>query len=165
MAFRLAAKAFFLTYPRCDATHQSIIDVLETNGRAVHYIISSELHADGTPHRHVYVRYNKTINVKSPNFFDVLQHHGNYQTVKNAEATKTYVKKDKQFTEWQQEVDNESLLDKCKSMNETEFFEHCASNKLPIGYYNEAKRLCSDYFTITDEIVKGTITNPNPNLS
>lgn len=164
MSFRLNAKSFFLTYPKCNLEFNEIYDVLSTKGRISYALISKELHADGTPHRHVYVQYSKTLNLKSPNCFDIKEHHGNYQTAKNSEATKNYVKKDKDFQEYKDD-NGEHLLDKCKSMTETEFFEHCAKEKIPIGYYNEAKRLCADYFTITSDEAKGTLTNPNPNLT
>lgn len=148
MAFRLSAKSFFLTYPKCDATPQAIYDMLDTKGRIKECIISKELHADGTDHRHVYVRYSKTINVKSQNYFNIGEFHGNYQTCKNPEATKNYVKKDKDFQIFAEDNVQTSLLDQCKTLNEEEFMEYCVREKIPIGYYNECKRMCHDVFTI-----------------
>lgn len=157
MSFRITGKQFTLTYPKCDADFEEIYDLLSSKGRIQHAIISKELHADGSNHRHVYVYYAKKLNFKSHSCFDIGQYHGNYETTKNPAAWIQYIKKDNNFKEYKEEMDNESLLDKCKSMTETEFFNHCVKEKIQIGYYNEAKRLCSDYFTIIDNDAKGNL--------
>lgn len=91
--FRMDAHAFFLTYPRCHAEKEELWAALNQKGTVTEYIVSRELHADGTPHLHAYVKYEKRRNVTNPAYFDFNGYHGDYQVCKNKHAVIKYVDK------------------------------------------------------------------------
>ena len=161
MSFRLTGKQFFLTYPRCTLALSEARNLLAGILEWTHLIIAKELHEDGTPHLHVYVKCTRKLNIKSPKHFDLKEYHGNYQTVNNTAATINYVKKDNEFLEENKQI-TETVLDACKSMEPEEFFEYCVKNKIPKGYYDEAKKLCSRTFDILnsdEQLPEGNSTN------
>lgn len=84
----------FLTYPRCDSTKERILEHLQSIDTVREYVICDELHADGTPHRHAYVKFDSGLR---PSEFtptlDVDGHHGNYQAVRSFRAVVKYVSK------------------------------------------------------------------------
>lgn len=98
--FRICSKKLFLTYPQCDLDYSPIEDVIKMWGTPLYYVISKELHKDGTPHRHAAILYASEIDIKRPDALDVLGHHGNYQSAKQFDNVVEYVKKDKEFIEF-----------------------------------------------------------------
>lgn len=76
--YRLNGSGFFLTYPRCDLVKESVLDHLKALGEVKSAVVAEEKHQDGTPHVHVFVKYFKKLDVRSPKFFDIGGFHGNY---------------------------------------------------------------------------------------
>jgi len=76
--FRLKAKGFFLTWPQCTATKEEAVATLQAKGPIEKYIVCSELHEDGSPHVHAYVKYESDKNFVNPKCFDIGDFHGNY---------------------------------------------------------------------------------------
>jgi len=97
--FRINAKRFFLTYPKCTLSKESILKWLNTKGRLIAYVIAIENHKDGTPHVHACVHYGNKLNIKSPDFFDVNGFHPNFGSVRNWPNATAYCKKDGNFIE------------------------------------------------------------------
>lgn len=163
MSFRLNAKHLFLTYPKCTESKENLLEYLKTKLDIKHAIVSKELHADNTPHLHVYLHLFKKCNIKCQSTLDFNGFHGNYTTCRNIEATKIYTKKDNDFIEFNEQKDD-NIMDACKSLDQEEFLLWCVKKRIPRGYYDEAKRLCTRTFDVeesTEELPKG---NHNPNL-
>ncbi len=103
MAFRLNAKQFFLTYPKCDVEKSEALDQIKSKFAAIvdRYVIAKEDHADGTPHLHMYIHFSQKVNVVRATKFDLSfggkTFHGNYQTARSAKAVMQYCKKDGNF--------------------------------------------------------------------
>lgn len=98
--FRLAAKHLFLTYPQCDATTEYVEGALRSKLKHFEWAaIARELHADGHPHIHVFVRLTKPCGFTSPTCLDMVLPggivvHGNYQAARDPGASLNYVIKD-----------------------------------------------------------------------
>jgi hypothetical protein len=86
------AKGWFLTYPKCEVTPQACLEYLKESHDIVEYVIAQELHSDGTPHLHAFIKLAKRARF-SKNKFDLPEHHGNYQVAKSWAAVKKYVTK------------------------------------------------------------------------
>lgn len=95
-AFRLNCGQLFLTYPKCPIDPLTALPLLEAMLDFEEYVIAQELHEDGEKHLHVYLRrgQGKKWNIRDPRRLDLSGHHGNYQSVRNANAVKKYVTKD-----------------------------------------------------------------------
>lgn len=96
--FRLNALQVFLTYPQCDLGLDDVLKRLQLilalkDTLILEYVIAHELHNDGHPHRHVYLKLNKKNNWINANCFDLGAYHGNYQGVRSKENTIKYVTK------------------------------------------------------------------------
>lgn len=98
-AFRINAKRFFLTYPKCTLSKEELRDELEKMHSIDHYIISEEKHEDGTPHLHAYIQFTKKLNIKDANHFNIKNFHPNTQAVKDKVSCIRYVKKDGNYIE------------------------------------------------------------------
>ena len=73
------AKGWFLTYPQCELKKEEVLSILSTNfskQKIVEYVIAEEKHADGSPHIHAFVKFDKK--VKFSKKFDLMSFHGNY---------------------------------------------------------------------------------------
>lgn len=104
--FRLRTKVLYLTYAKCNLSPLEVRDLLKT--KLVSYvvkdiIVSRELHADGTPHIHVFLKCKKTVDIKRSDFLDLDSFHGNYQSARNAGKTVEYILKDVEY------VDSENI--------------------------------------------------------
>lgn len=164
MAFRITGKQFFLTYPKCDVPKEVIQIQLEDMGKLVAFAISEELHRDGTGHRHAYIKFDRKKNFTSPKCFDIEWEsetfHGNYQTVKNAEATINYVTKDKCFIQKLEEEEPETdPFEIAKSMSEAEFIKWCIKNKISYAYCARILEMINQPNTINEN--SEGITNPS----
>jgi len=86
-AFRIQGKNLWLTYPRCTLAPAYALELLTqkflpkgvTYGRAV-----SALHQDGTPHLHIILCLDGTIDKRSARFADLNAYHGNYRVFHDA---------------------------------------------------------------------------------
>jgi len=133
-SFRIQAKSFFLTYPQCEASKEDLFALLGTKGVIVHATIGQETHEDGNHHLHALVTYERKINVKRNDFFDLESYHPNVQACRNVIATKTYIKKE-DLDPFIYDKDGEgelNLYDLARTTPEEEFFEICRKQKVSI---------------------------------
>lgn len=136
--FRLYAKSFFLTYPRCEKTKEELQNLLHSKGTPLFSIIAQETHEDGGLHLHAIIQYTKKINIRNPNFFDMEDHHPNIQSPRNIQATRNYVlKADKKPLLYNELPSRESevilnLYDMARSTGEEEYFTQCRLSKVTI---------------------------------
>lgn len=99
MAFRLAAKKIFLTYPQCNAEVQDLQDFLITklNEYEPAFRIGVELHEDGNQHFHVYISLGRKLETRDSRYFDFIwlldTYHPNVQAAKNPKQVLDYVSK------------------------------------------------------------------------
>lgn len=102
MTFRLQAKNFFLTYPKCPITKQecseSLKKILEPETPFTYLLISQELHQSGDRHLHVLICLGKKLHVRNAKFFDISVgtkvYHSNTQSARHIEDVQKYLKKD-----------------------------------------------------------------------
>ena len=97
--FRIAGKAFFLTYPQCEASKEDLAAFLKGKGRTNSVVVAKEAHETEGNHLHAYVNYERRHDIKKTDYFDFQGHHGNYQTCKNYLAVIKYIKKDGDYLE------------------------------------------------------------------
>lgn len=157
-AFR--GRYFLVTYPQCDLDHQAIWNQAHSKG-AVGAVVASELHQDGSPHRHAYICF-ATRKELSPRSLDVGRYHPNIQACRSPAASLEYVKKDGVYSEF---GDTESSrpssgpLGNPREFNtEAEWLYQCLISEIPYGY---AKRLwdlsrVDDTFTISEGSISAT---------
>lgn len=97
---RKGAKGWFLTYPQCTATKEELLAALPSFSThpVVEWVICRELHEDGSPHLHAFVKFGAKIFLdRAMNKFDFMGYHGNYQVAKSWAACSRYAKKDGDF--------------------------------------------------------------------
>lgn len=88
---------WFLTYPKCDWTHQQVLDALQALDLAAtikDYVVARELHKDGTPHFHVYLSYDRKVSWAARRWDLAPDVHGCYEPCKNWQAVARYCHKD-----------------------------------------------------------------------
>lgn len=98
-AFKFDSASAFLTYPQCDLEHVAIIDHLRTVGDIAWARVCSELHEDGSPHRHVVVKFTRRVQSRNSRLFDINGKHPNIQSVRSIKRALDYVSKDGEFSD------------------------------------------------------------------
>lgn len=101
-SFTLTGKYLLLTYPKCDVPKEtylsrlhSLFDGSPTVPRPTVVVVGRELHADGTPHLHVALRFAETFTTHIATFFDFpTGKHGNYKRRQNWKTTVAYCVKE-----------------------------------------------------------------------
>jgi hypothetical protein len=97
--FRLQAKGWFLTYPKCTMSKEDALASLKAKKTYDQIVVSRELHLDGTPHLHVYIKYATKFDLTNERFFDLGSFHPNIQVAKSLKAVLEYIKKDGDYIE------------------------------------------------------------------
>nr|WRQ96236.1 AC4 protein [Squash leaf curl China virus] len=107
--FKVNAKNYFLTYPKCSLTKEEALSQLKTleSPTSKKFIkICRELHEDGSPHIHVLIQFEGKFQCKNNRFFDLVSQsrsahfHPNIQGAKSASDVKQYIDKDGDVLEW-----------------------------------------------------------------
>lgn len=99
---------WFLTYPQCTATKERCLEFLQEK-KIQEAVVAEELHEDGTPHLHAYVKLDTGVVLKqAPTFFDFDGFHGNYQPARSWRAVQEYVKKDGNFVTYNIDIESAS---------------------------------------------------------
>lgn len=99
--FRLSAVNLYLTYPKCDIPLNEALAILNhklSTPVIKDYALTRELHEDGSPHIHAYIKCNRKANITNPkqldlNYEDTI-YHGNYQAAKSPNSILSYILKD-----------------------------------------------------------------------
>lgn len=98
--FKISSKGFMLTYPRCEMTKEDALAHAKINWPAYDKIlVCKELHEDGAPHLHIYVKFSRQISTRNCRYFDLNQWHGKYEAAKSTKWAVNYVKKDGDYIE------------------------------------------------------------------
>lgn len=99
-------KGWFLTFPKNEQTKEELLEELQKIGEVEEYVIARELHQDGTPHLHAFVKFGGAgKRFKQLKFTK----QGNYQKAKSWKAVDKYVKKGGDFIS---NIDTESAKQK-----------------------------------------------------
>lgn len=97
--FRLSGVNLLLTYPKCDVEHEGVDDAVRRVLVDVKWtVVAKELHADGDPHLHAFVRLAKRCNLHRPDCLDLREagnrvFHGNYVVARKPREALEYVAK------------------------------------------------------------------------
>ncbi|ACJ03825.1 replication initiator protein [Chilli leaf curl virus] len=107
--FRINAKNYFLTYPKCSLTKEEALSQLknlETPVNKLFIRVCRELHENGEPHLHVLLQFEGKFQCKNNRFFDLVSptrsahFHPNIQGAKSSTDVKAYVEKDGDFIDF-----------------------------------------------------------------
>lgn len=90
-------RQWFLTYPQCDTAPETLLTHLKTIDDVECYVIARELHEDGNPHLHSYVKFRNGVSKSRFSCFDMDGIHGNYQPTRSPKAVVRYCTKDGVF--------------------------------------------------------------------
>nr|AHN95445.1 replication-associated protein [Tomato yellow leaf curl virus-Oman]AHN95457.1 replication-associated protein [Tomato yellow leaf curl virus-Oman]CEJ95702.1 replication associated protein [Tomato yellow leaf curl virus] len=126
--FKINAKNYFLTYPKCSLTKEEALSQLlniQTPTSKKFIRICRELHEDGTPHLHVLIQFEGKFQCKNNRFFDLTSptrsahFHPNIQGAKSSSDVKTYMEKDGDILDHGVfQVDGRSVRGGCQSAND-----------------------------------------------
>lgn len=96
MTFRLQAKSFLLTYPKCNLTCEELKNgLLALNLDIDAMLIGREHHEDGDLHLHVYLRLSTRLTSRNSRYFDIGGHHPNISAgIRNHKQAWAYVGKE-----------------------------------------------------------------------
>lgn len=104
--FRVQAARFFLTVPKCPLEKEDALAQWKQafGAEITEYIVCRELHEDGDPHLHAYLRYKRKVNCTNPKSFNLKAEDGteyqvNIQACRSSKAVKEYVAKDGDYIE------------------------------------------------------------------
>jgi len=92
--FNFHAQTIFLTYPQCTLAKEELLIQLHEKFEIKDYCIALELHSDGHPHLHAFLKLDRKIHKRSPDFADVLGFHPNITAPRSIKAVIKYVQKD-----------------------------------------------------------------------
>lgn len=158
--FRIQAKFYSLTYPKCPIepmwAKQFLLNRFKTQ---IQYVcVAKELHQDGEPHLHALLQFKRRHDVQNQDHFDIIiptlptqydRFHPNIQKTKFPLEWKEYIQKDGEFLEegelivpkqnQQKESENwKILLETCKSSEE---FLTAVRKQFPKTYCLHLQRL------------------------
>lgn len=91
--WRFNAATIFLTYPQCSLTREQLLEELHKLFEIKEYVVAQELHQDGQPHLHAFLKLERKINKRTSNFADVLGFHPNITAPRSIKAVILYVEK------------------------------------------------------------------------
>jgi len=152
--FRMQGKNYTLTYAKCTTSKEAAAANIEAQfGKdIVGYVVSEELHKDGTPHLHAFVQFKEKKTFCSPDCWDfVAGQHGSYEVTRHIRNWVTYVTKDGKFLA--KGVDVEAITKKknpksgeiAKMIMDGKSLEEI--NQMEPGYVMLNKRKLEDYET------------------
>nr|AHN95439.1 replication-associated protein [Tomato yellow leaf curl virus-Oman] len=126
--FKINAKNYFLTYPKCSLTKEEALSQLlnlQTPTSKKFIRICRELHENGIPHLHVLIQFEGKFQCKNNRFFDLTSptrsahFHPNIQGAKSSSDVKTYMEKDGDILDHGVfQVDGRSARGGCQSAND-----------------------------------------------
>nr|ALB26143.1 replication associated protein [Okra enation leaf curl virus] len=126
--FKINAKNYFLTYPKCSLTKEEALSQflnLQTPVNKKFIRICRELHENGTPHLHVLIQFEGKFQCRNNRFFDLTSptrsahFHPNIQGAKSSSDVKTYMEKDGDILDHGVfQVDGRSARGGCQTAND-----------------------------------------------
>jgi len=107
-SFRISAKQFFITYPRCDLDVEDVLARLNQLATMKErdigrYVMATEKHQDEGKHIHVYLKSSRKLNVRNEYYFDLKKRNGrgafhpNIQSCRSPSKVMKYCMKDGKY--------------------------------------------------------------------
>ena len=88
--YRVNARHVGLTYPQCEMSLSEVISKVSTKSKTLieKYLVVRERHESGGNHIHVYLKYDRPINILNPHQMDIegedgKSYHGKYESIRN----------------------------------------------------------------------------------
>lgn len=109
-SFRVRGKRFLLTWAQCDASHYAVQQLFVAHRSPKLLIVGRERHANGDPHIHAYVEYEKSLDVKYTGFWDIDERRPNIKpkrTKREYATAKDYVKKEGDYEVFGEDTEEE----------------------------------------------------------
>jgi hypothetical protein len=117
--FLISAKKVLLTYPKCPLLLDKVLEKLKkifSNNIIESYVICKELHQDGSPHIHAYVKTLKKNSTINCNKYDLIDedksYHGQYESVRDENYVIEYILKGIKSREDPNYLISENLIDR-----------------------------------------------------
>lgn len=141
--YRCQGTVFSVTYPQASFDLNDAVEYFKSysKGRAnvVEVIVCSERHSDGHLHRHMFLRFNRRIDLRNPRDFDFMGFHPNVQRCTNPEAWKNYIRKDGEFVEWSDSAPEEdNTFELARTLSFEEYFERTRKKNISFQYARNA---------------------------
>jgi len=92
--FNFHAQTIFLTYAQCTLTKEELLTALHEKFEIKDYCIALELHSDGHPHLHAFLKLETKIHKRQADFADINGYHPNITAPRSIKAVIKYVQKD-----------------------------------------------------------------------
>lgn len=112
--FRINSKHIGLTYPRCNATPEEVLNSHKSRKNLIYCLVAQEKHQDGENHLHCYLYFEKRKSVENCNFFDYGDYHCSIESLRDPNAWWNYITKD---GIWLEHGDKDQALNKTKRGN------------------------------------------------
>lgn len=126
----------------------------------VYVCVAHELHEDGSPHRHVLVKYRTRHDCRERTF-DWATFHPNVQRPENWNACENYVKKDDQFIMWEDaEVQPSNIFEIARMMPYERYVNYCLEHHIAYGWGNAVWNYVNE-----PDVVPIYDTDPNVDLN
>lgn len=137
--FKFDSQTAFLTYPHCELEHAVIVEALKRVKDIAWARVCSELHEDGSPHRHVVVKFVSRVQSRNSRIFDVCGKHPNLQSVRSISKSLAYVAKDGEFTDYgpvpaDGPGEEPNWLDIAATMSEGEYYMLAKRHRVSFQY-------------------------------
>jgi len=130
--FRLNAKHCFLTYPKYATDKQRVFDTVNNKYKVKKMLIATEHHENGDLHMHAYMEFDKKVDIRNWDVFDIDGHHCNIQAARKPIACVKYLEKEDQelfrygtFEEFE-EIE---LYELARNTPEEDYYEICRKSK------------------------------------
>lgn len=93
---RNTVRTLFLTYSQCPVERERLLEHIQSIQPVKEYVIARELHQDGQPHLHAYIKFEGE-GLRTTQFTPTLDcdgYHGNYQAARSHRSVISYCTKD-----------------------------------------------------------------------
>lgn len=160
--FRFNAISVFLTYPQCPLSKDEILKAVDNINKVATYVVARELHEDGNPHLHLFMKFERKLNFTDPNHFDVKQqgvtYHPNIQKPRNWKDVIKYVKKGGDYIAHQEIEElmlNKSWKQIMAEAKNTKEFMNLVLETYPKDYclaYDRLKSMAEQHFKSQDSL-------------
>lgn len=153
---RWQGQRFFFTYSRCNLEFDDVLDAIKSKKPFRRAIIVREPHADGEPHIHVVVEFERRIDFRDPHFFDIGTAHPNFGPVRTWGACVNYCRKGpscpiryegctpedatESSTGSREESDHYARCE--SSSGERDWFSYALRESIPYAYADRFWRMC-----------------------
>jgi len=151
-------KRFFLTYPQCAESKESLLEFLQGKAPVRSFVIAHELHKDQGSHLHACVEF-KDLQRRSVDWLDFKGKHPNKQDPRKWAACQKYTKKDGDYIESDQR-ELEGSLEEIVALasSESEWMQYCVDNKITFQYARWFwDRYTADGVTIREDVHVGVM--------